>query len=375
MAGKFTHSRSTDRPDIAILLPDLRGGGAERTRLALAQEFLASGLSVEFVLLRARGELLGSVPLGCSLSDLGVDRIRSALLPLAAYLRNRAPHALLAGLWPITGLAVLARSLAGQETRLVLSEHNALSHTPAYRGPSRWVHRTFGRAFYRHAEAVVAVSAGVRDELCGLTGLGRDEVAVIYNGLAPRNDGEGPDPDIMRWWLEGDERLIAIGHLKQQKDYPTMFRALALLGPNARLLVLGEGRERSRLVRLAGQLGIAHRVRLAGFVHNPGAYLGHANVFVISSLWEGLANVLLEALQAGLPIVATDCPHGPSEILLGRYGRLVPMADPAQLASAIRLSLSEPGDPEKLRARAAEFSIATAARRYRELLLPESNDS
>jgi glycosyltransferase involved in cell wall biosynthesis len=166
---------------------------------------------------------------------------------------------------------------------------------------------------------------------------------------------------------------VAIGSLKSQKDYPTLLKAFVLLRDRrpARLLILGEGPERPALERLIGELGLVDRVRLAGYVADPYPYLEMADLFVLSSAWEGLGNVIIEALVCGTPVVATDCRSGPAEILEnGRYGRLVPVSDPESLAAAMAASLTETPDRDVLRARGAEFSVERAADQYLELLDP-----
>jgi glycosyltransferase involved in cell wall biosynthesis len=165
--------------------------------------------------------------------------------------------------------------------------------------------------------------------------------------------------------------LLGVGRLEPQKDFALLLRAFARIRREraARLLILGEGRERPRLTQLAKALGVADSVDLPGFVPNPYAHMTRANLFVLSSRYEGLGNVVIEALACGCPVVSTDCPSGPAEVLdRGRYGRLVPVGDPAALAQAILAALEEPVDRARLRGRAAQFSVERAARRYLELM-------
>ena len=359
---------------IAILLPDLRGGGVERVRTLLAREFLARGYRIEFVLLRAQGELLPDVPPGADIVDLRAGRFRAAFWPLVKYLRRRRPAALLAAMWPLTGLAVLAKRVAHSDCRLVVSEHNALSRTPTYQGWSGRAHRMAGALLYRLAAGVVCVSQGVREDIRASTGLSPDRMHVVYNPVrrAVALD-RAVDADVLGWWKEGAARLIAIGSLKPQKDFSTLLQALALLRQTraARLLILGEGTLRAELETLVSSLGLKDSVRMPGFVPDPYPYLAHADLFAISSAWEGLGNVIIEALVAGVPVVSTDCPSGPAEILAnGKYGRLVPVGDPEALAAAMTEALDAAVDRDMLRLRGAEFSIERAADQYLALLDP-----
>jgi glycosyltransferase involved in cell wall biosynthesis len=359
---------------IAIVLPDLRGGGAERLNLDLAHEIARRGYAVEFVVMRAAGELLDEARLAFEIVELNATRLRNVPFALAAYLRHRKPDALLTAMWPLTGAAVVAKRLSNYRGRLVVSEHNTLSLTPAYRGWSKRVHRRLGRWLYDQADAVVCVSQGVSDDLAHATGLSRERLHVIYNPIRrPPAEASPPDPGIWSWWSASDARLLSIGSLKAQKDQATLLRALARLRRerSARLLLLGEGELRPELATLAASLGLNEAVLMPGFVPDPYPYLSKADLFVLSSAWEGLGNVITEALAAGTPVVSTDCRSGPAELLEhGRYGKLTPVGDVDALARAIEEALEAPVDREQLKARAAEFYVERAADQYLALLDP-----
>ena len=359
---------------VAVLLPDLSGGGVERLSLLLAEEFHRRGYDVAFVLREARGELLAEVPSQTTVVDLHARRFRSMVLPLLRYLRRQRPPMLLSAMWPLSGLAAVAVRLSGVKCRVVVSEHNALSRTPAYRGPASLIHRRLGRTIYGLADAVVCVSNGVRDDLVALTGMRADRLHVIYNPVRGASSRPpAPEGSWRDWWQAEGARLIAVGTLKPQKDYPTLLRAFALLRQqnDARLLILGEGGARTELEALVAALGLRESVIMPGFVADPYPYLERADLFVLSSAWEGLGNVIIEALVCGTPVVSTDCPSGPAEILEnGRYGRLVPVGEPAALAAAMAEALDAPVDHDMLRRRGAEFSVERAADRYLALLDP-----
>jgi glycosyltransferase involved in cell wall biosynthesis len=174
-------------------------------------------------------------------------------------------------------------------------------------------------------------------------------------------------------WLQGGEPpvLLSVGRLNAQKDYPTLFRAVAELRQtrDLHLIVLGEGPERAALEQLADDIGISDILAMPGFVDNPFAYMRQARLFVLSSRWEGFGLVIVEALACGCPVLSTDCPSGPGEILEGgRYGRLTPVGDASQMARAIEASLNAPEDPEVLMARARDFELNRIARTYLETL-------
>lgn len=359
---------------VAIILPDLRGGGVERLSILLAQEFIERGFGVDFVLLRREGELVTEVPMAAGIVDLHARRFRNGAWPLIRYLRRRRPTAVLAAMWPLTGMVGLAKFVAHSDCRLVVSEHNALSHTPAYRGWSGRIHRLFGARLYQLADGVVCVSEGVRKDILTNTKLSSDHAHVIYNPVRkPSQSPQAIDPAISAWWHASNHRLLAIGSLKAQKDFPTLLKALARLRQknDPKLLILGEGTLRGELESLVASLGLQDNVLMPGFIPDPYPYLEHANLFVLSSAWEGLGNVIIEALVAGVPVVSTDCPSGPAEILEnGKFGRLIPVGDPQAMAAAIAEVLEAPVDRDFLRGRGKEFSAERAADQYLALLGP-----
>lgn len=361
---------------INVLLPDLRGGGVERIRLVLAHEFQRMGHAPEFVVMQARGELLEEARGAFPVHDLGCARVRQVPFAFARHLRRHRPDAVLAAMWPLTGIAGIAARLSGYRGRLIASEHVDFRITPSFKAVERAALNYFGRVFYAPCNSVVAVSNGVADSLEDVTGLSRDRIEVIHNPVrshAPGIISEG-DRHALEGWLGADKRLIAIGSLKRQKGFDVLLHALAELRKrcDARLLVLGEGALRSELEALAQQLGVFENVWMPGFRPNPGTFLHYAHVFVLSSNWEGFGNVIVEALAAGVPVVSTDCPSGPFEILEGgRYGRLVPPSDPSALASAIGASLRDKHCAKQLQARAVEFNPTKQAARYLDLLLDD----
>lgn len=357
---------------IAILLPDLRGGGVERVRLLLARAFLDAGHDVTFVLLQGGGALIDEVPAGARTVSLGVRRFRGALPPLVRWLRAERPDLLLVAMWPVTGLALLARALARVPTRVIVSEHNDLRHAPAIGRAERQLLKLAGRRIYGSADGVVAVSGGVADSLTELARLPHARIAVIHNPIRTPSEARIPaDDPVLAWW-RGGRRLIAIGHLKRQKGFDVLIDAVAAVragGTDVRLLILGEGREQAALTAQIASLGLTDAVRLAGFRADPFPWLREAELFVLSSRWEGLGNVIIEAMAMGVPIVSTDAPSGPAELLEhGRLGRLVPVEDAAALAAAIREALAGPADQAPLRAHAARFRPAAAAAAYLALL-------
>jgi glycosyltransferase involved in cell wall biosynthesis len=362
------------RPRIAMLMPDLRGGGAERVQLALARQFLAPGFAVDLLVMRTSGELRDAVPEGVRLVDLQAPRTRQLLPALRRWLAAEEPDALMAAMWPLTSIAILARRLSGAKTRILVSDHNNLVAQHAHRGRAyRWLMAASMRATYGAADARVAVSAGIADGLARLSGLSRPSFTVIHNPVEQQGAADPAFDAEAAWGVPPGARILTVGRMKPQKNHALLLSAFGRLDrPDTRLAILGDGRSRAETLARIEKLGLSGRVLTPGFVADPRPWMASADLFVLSSDYEGFGNVLVEAFGAGLPVVSTDCPSGPAEILdHGRYGALVPVGDADALASAIDAALASAHDRAALVRRAAEFAPDVAARRYLALLFPE----
>lgn len=353
----------------------------------LAGGFAARGHRVDLLAIRPRGELLDAlapgvriVPLGGALTRLplvsGSKRRRAlaAVPPLARYLRRERPDALVATSHSTNVAASIAGRLAWAPTRVVLRFDSQLSRSPSLAG-TRTQRRRIRRArrYFPWADAWIAISEGVADDAARVTGIPRARIAAIHNPVVTaellRRAREPVDEE---WLAPGRPPVVlGVGRLVAQKDFPTLLRAFARVRArrDARLLVLGEGPARAALERLAAELGVSADVRFAGAVGAAPAYMARAAVFVLSSAWEGFGRVLVEALAVGCPVVSTDCPSGPREILAGgAYGPLVPVGDDEALAGAIASLLERPPAPERLLERAQVFTLERGVERYLEVL-------
>lgn len=365
---------------LTILLPDLRGGGAERVAVNLANAFVQRGYAVDMVLLSAEGEFLAALAPEVRVVDLKIKRIRQVLFPLIVYLRQERPKAMLACMWPLTVIALWARWLARVPTRVVVAEHTTWSRSELLSQRSLgWQIRTSMHRFFPRAHGIVTVSQGAADDLSAFARLDRASISVIYNPVvgesAPLSGAMYSPKD---WWDGTHHKLLAVGTLKAIKDYKTLLAAFAQLCGriDTRLLILGEGECRSTLEKQARELGIESSVFMPGFVADPVPYYRQADLHVLSSTGEGLPTVIIEALAAGTPVVSTNCPSGPREILCdGQFGRLVPVGDATALAEAMYLSLTSSHDTAALKVRAQDFSIDKAVDQYEELLFPSKTKS
>jgi len=367
---------------VALALPDLTGGGAERVFLDLASGLVARDVGVDVVVARDRGALRSMVPPGSRTVVLGAPDVTRCVPALVRYLRSERPHAVISALSHMNLATIAAARLARPRVPVVVTQHNQLSTFTAHASNRRdRIMPRLIRLGYPFADGIVAVSRGVADDLAATTGLGRERIEVVYNPVVfDRITRAGASPVEHPWLVAGTGPVVvAMGRLVDQKDFPTLIRALARLPEQCRLVILGEGERRGALEALAADLGVADRVDLPGFVDNPYPILRAADCFVLSSRWEGLPTVLIEALSFDTPIVATDCDSGPAEILGdGTWGRLVPTADPVRMAEAIAAALAEPRvdrpdarRPYQLDAVTQQYlDVLTVGREARALLLP-----
>ena len=360
---------------IAIFMPTLFGAGGQRSMLNLAHGIADRGFAVDLVLAKVEGEFLSDVRESVHIVDLKSSRVMTSLPALVRYLKSEQPAAMLSVFNYVNIVAIWAWRLAGVRTKLFVNEQNTVSleagNASNWRG--RMTPRLIGR-FYPWANGIIVVSQGVRDDMAQLTNISPKRITVIYNPSVVGTEVlEKAQAALDHPWFKPDQPpvLIAVGRLQIQKDYPTLIKAFAEVRRvrSARLLILGEGNEREFLETLIEDLGLEQDVSLPGFVMNPYAYMSRASLFVLSSRWEGLPTVLIEALCCGTPVVSTDCPSGPREILKdGKYGLLTPVGDINALARAIDETLAERTQTPPVESW-QPYEVETVVDQYTKLLL------
>lgn len=355
---------------IAIVLPNLRGGGAERLAIYLANDWVTRGFRVEFVLMQEEGELLSLVSSSIKITSLNVDRIKWSIFPLWRYLKQNRPDVVWAGMWPLTTASIIAWRLAGRPGNIFVTDHNQLSISCVRElGVSPiWLGAVI-RVSYSLASGVMAVSKGVAKDMATLSGFPLDRIKVIYNPAARGVQSvRATEFERVQLWGTGfTYHIITVGSFKLQKNHALLIRAFAQLPQslNAKLTILGDGDLRPEIEKLVLELNLQDRISLPGFFQDPYPWYRSSDLFVLSSDWEGLPTVLIEALECGVPVVSTDCPSGPAEILEdGCYGRLVPVGDVDGLVAAMVASLNESHDRVTLMNRAKDFSIEKISEQY-----------
>ena len=375
--------------------------------LHLAKAFAALGHQVDLLLCETKGAFLDTVPPTIKIIDLkptsswmsrllilagNPTLILALLLPilfakkppktirylsdLTAYLVREQPDALLSAKTHANLVAIWAKTHASSQTRVVISERSTMSTVMQNSRKWRWrFAQPLIQKVYPKADLITAVSEGVADDVSSCAGLSPACVTTIHNPILTDHINAQASLHVSHPWIETDTIpiILGVGRLVPAKDFSTLVKAFARIHSirPARLIILGEGRERLTLENLAKDLGVASDFSLPGFASNPYAYMSRATVFVLSSLLEGLPNALIEALACGCPVVSTNCRSGPQEILAnGDFGALVPVGDDHAMANAILSTIEQPPKREQLLARAAEFDIDTITKQYLQALLP-----
>jgi glycosyltransferase involved in cell wall biosynthesis len=357
---------------VAFYIPALRIGGAQRVTITIANGLAERGYDIDLIVSHYEGELSDRVSDAVRVVDLNTLKVPAigilASLPrLRSYLETVEPSLLFAAMTYANVVSILTAAVADAHTKLIPIEHNTFGMESRLKSKAT---DTLARHLYRFADGVVAVSGGVADSVVDGANIDRSDVTVLHNPIPVSEIREQSRASIDDEWLLSPafEPIVSVGRLEEQKDLSTLLRSFALVNrvrPATRLILVGRGSKREDLLALADSLGIDDVVSLPGYVENAYAYMGHASVFALSSKYEGLPTVLIEALACECPIVATDCPSGPREILSnGEHGTLVPVGDVTALRDAILSTLEDPTDPETLTRRARDFSVETIVDQY-----------
>jgi glycosyltransferase involved in cell wall biosynthesis len=359
---------------LAVVMRAFEGGGAQRDMVLLCNALVAKGIRLTILVLRDEGPLRGLLDPGIRVLPVAGQRLRYAIPGLRRAILAVSPGCVVsseAGLNLCSLVAV--RTLPRRDRpQLVLREVGSPS-IAQYRDPYRQNRLGYRilRHLYRHADRIITLTDGARRDLEQNFSVPPQSIAVMRaNAVVPPAtvqriadwDGESG--------REGD-LIVCVGRLSPEKDHGTLLRAVSLLPPQRRwrLAIVGEGPERARLEALANRLGLAQCVAFTGHVADPFAWMMRARVAVCASVYEGLCNAIIEALACGTPVVSTDCPYGPREILQdGRYGTLTPVGDVRALAAGIEAALDQAVDRRFLRTRGLNYTAESAAARFLEIV-------
>jgi glycosyltransferase involved in cell wall biosynthesis len=368
------------KPYLIIFLPSLEGGGAERAFVELANQFVKLGVNVDFVCAKLKGQYIDEVNSGIKLVDLSTTNKFIMLIRLIRYIRKKKPDAILSGLDMPNIITVLACIISNYADKCFISERTVLSIFYKRFHPIRFIFlKPLFKYFYSNSKLIICNSYSAKVDLINNLGIRESKCHVIHNSvdIEQINILSAETINIIEGRIFNKPFLCAIGSLTTLKDFATLFRAFCIVRKSylCNLVVLGEGKERRELEKLAVELNIDKFIIMPGFDKNPYRWLFKADVFISSSLLDGCPNALLQALACGTPIVATDCPGGTAEILEnGKWGRLIKLSDPNAMANAI-LDTVYSNSPKVGRLRATDFDPTKTAKKYLEIIFPHFNTS
>ena len=367
---------------ICVFLPTLSIGGAEKLHINLIQNWLADNHSVTIItLFKSFSEIDASslLPTGCNHLKFDLQNYKRSIFKIIKIFRSHRFQITLVPMWPLTCIAIMSWIIGGKPGKLFISEHTNISasHKIEIKSPL-WIIKLSIKIFYRFATGIIAVSDGVKEDIQSLGGFKNYNLQVIYNPVA--RDLNNFQPEMIKkyskeLWLDDFKyKILAVGTLKLQKNFSLLIESFASMDKryleNSQLIILGDGPLRNELQLKIDNCGLESQVILCGNVVNPYPWFQSADLFVLSSAWEGFGNVLVEALESRTPVVSTNCKSGPAEILQdGKFGLLVPVNDKFALSAAMQKSLGSEHDLDSLQNRAKDFSISKISKQYIDFFL------
>jgi glycosyltransferase involved in cell wall biosynthesis len=355
---------------ICLFLHSATVGGAERVAINLANRLIVLDHQVQIVLIQGGGHLENQINENVEISYLDANSMKWAFLALGAFVRKQRPDILLSFLPEANSRAILASVLFRKGPTVIPTEHSAI-----YDNNGELL-RNIGleKFLYKLVDLIVAVSDGVADDVTRYASIRHEKIKKVHNPVIHQDiigcEYEMPNHE----WLKDEELPVIIsgGRHVPQKNFHLLigtFDRIIQEVPETRLILFGEGPLTKDYRIEIKNKGLGSRVDVVGYVPDPLKYLKHSDVFVLSSNREGLPTVMIEALATGTPVVSTDCPHGPAEILSnGKYGKLVPPRDSAALCEGIKSTLQTPIDPSTLQARAQSFTIERQTDKFLSLM-------
>lgn len=349
---------------IAIILPSLKFGGAERVSLNLAVELNKLGYEIHFILMSYEGDFLSETLAMFRVINLKCNKTYKLPYLLYKYSITNKPDVLISNFWKLNLCSSIVK-IFNKNFKLLLWEH--IPPSIEITSPN-WLYKFSSTIFYRFSDKIVAVSEGVKEDILKLTYGLENKIFTIYNPITPPENSliDSRNKNII-------PQIISVGRLTDQKNFKLLLHAFAIVinsqRLNARLLIVGEGELKNELINLVGELGISKHVVFCGFSNNVYELMYSSDLLVMSSDYEGFGNVIVEGLYCGLSIVSTDCLSGPREILCdGEFGTLVPVNDPEAMAEAMIIELKNPRIKEKQIKRASSFKPSAIAQNFLSLM-------
>ena len=360
-----------DKIKILVVIPNLSIGGAERLTVYLLKRINRKKFDVALCLFEKKGELLKELP-----EDIEVYTVqkksRWSFIRLIANLKNVVagyePDILYSRMWYATAVTTLSRKLYAYNVPVVATEEHNFKRDISAFDPFGMFKKYLLDWSYKKSDVIIVPSQGVKKDVAESYKLKSEKVKIIYNSvdldlIHARTDSlRDSIPGCL--FHDNSPVIVAFGRLVSRKGFSDLLNAFRLVRSqmSSHLVFIGDGEERLKLEKLALDLDLREDVKFLGFLENPFQCISTSDIFVLSSHWEGFGNVIIEAMACGVPVISTDCPFGPDEIITdGVNGLLVPVADVEAMAQAIlrllqdtslRKDLAEAG-----RLRAEDFRV------------------
>ena len=366
---KRDRKRVVDTNRIAFFLATSGHSGVDRIMKNLLPSIAKRGYTVDLLRIQGHGPTLDEGH-GVNVFQLGAKHVYTALSEVVGYLRHHHPIVMLSDKDRVNRTAVMAHQLANVQTRLALRNGTTVSIDLANRPLfDRTLQRFSMKHLYKKAATILMPSKDAADDFARLSHIPRDVIQVVPSPVVSDHIYRQAKLPVEHPWL-GEKTapiIIGVGELGGRKDFSTLIRAFALIykARRARLIILGKGRKKEQLQNLVSDLCISNAVDFPGFTPNPYRFMSRSDVFALTSRWEGMPLVLIEALALGIPVVATNCPSGPREILAnGKYGPIVPVGDHRLLAKALETTLDFPLPSATLQQAVQEYSLEASTTAY-----------
>jgi len=355
---------------ISFILPDVKGGGAQKMIINLANFYAQKGDNINLVLFKKEGPYQNLIDKKVNIINFNKSRSLFVINILRKYLKKEQKHTIISSMYYVNVICLFCNLLNSKKHNMIITERNHFTHRIKAESILHQItFKTLIKKLYPTAHHIVGISNGVCHDLKGILG-NIAPISTIYNPvisvdykhkIAENNDNIYPK--------NIDIKLITSGRLVAQKDYPTLLKALSYYQKNYNnsfhLVILGDGHLKNKIKSTIDDMNLTNHISFLGFVENPLSYMKQADIFILSSAWEGFGNVLVEALYCGLKIISTNCPSGPAEILVdGKYGILTPVGDKTALAKAINESYKSKIFSQEQKNRALDFTVDNIANHF-----------
>ncbi len=356
---------------ILILASTLGGGGTERRTVYILKYINRDIFEPILCVWEKKGVYVKDIPRQTKLYAVKRRNKAFTLLNMCKVINKEKPDIIFGNMWGINAAAILALKMMFFKRKMKAKLIIGVVTNPSY-----FKHQNIIRFLYNFADLFVTNSYGIREYLVSSWKIPKEKIRVIHNGVDIKNIDKLSFEKVDHIWIKNNYNLIiSVGRLTKPKGLPYLLDALKILNKKnpVYLIIVGKGEEEERLKKMAKKIGIKNRVDFIGFKHNPFKYIAKTNLFILASLWEGFPNVLLEAMACKTPVVSTDAPYGPSEIIEdGVNGYLVPAADSARLAEKILYVLENLDKQDNVKREARQtvekkFTVETMLLNYEKL--------